>query len=574
MKKDFSNRLSSTLKTAYVKVVAVILLIALIGLPTVNNYGLSVDEGTEIAMVRRNIEWVTKKKPIPGDLMYFGPVFNVIAETVFQGQQFLAKGPSYNPLNYQGQLNDRQSRLQALAERVRVKHYVTFLFSLITYAAVAGLVGILCGANYAWFGALTLFFFPAFWGHSFFNPKDPPFAAIFTLTTLLGAYLVNSYFKEDEPIKIGKNRATLYTVLYGVLVGLLSGIRIGGFLVLFFVLATYIILRLGRKGTRQDFLNFGGLYLLLCITWFVTNSICYPAFWSNPIAGFFETIDYLSGHRLQIKVLFEGRLIPIQHLPWNYLPTWMFMSIPFIFQIGFAVGSGLILARYSKLSVLQRACALLLWFQILFIPLVAIVKNSPMYDGMRHFLFTLPGIAVISATAFIWIYQKLSKTSFKIMAATFLTVVYAAIAFDMASLHPYEYTYINRVSGGLARVHNRYDTEFWGLSLREGMEWLNKNAKSGTTVLVGGFFNSAAMFADPSLKVVEYAQDVKDVSNSASDGSNSTAKNPSAKPEDIPKPFYYLAWPRWGVQSLLPECKVVHRVERQGVPFSIVKRCE
>ncbi len=541
------------LKAAYLKLVVVIFIIALIGLPTVSHYGISVDEGTEIAMVRRNIEFITKGKPIPGDLKYFGPVFNVASEIVFQISQYIAQGSSYNPLYYREELETEQSRLAALAGRVRVKHYMTFFVSLITYGAVAGLVGILCGAEYAWFGALTLVFFPTFWGHSFFNPKDPPFAALFTLTTLLGAYLINFYLNPDESIKIGKNRATRYTIFYGILIGLLSGIRIGGFIVLFFILATYLALQIGKGFNRRAIYQFGGLYLLLCVTWFIVNTICYPAFWSNPIGGFLATIGYLSQHQLQIQVLFAGKYIAIQHLPWNYLPMWMFMSIPLIFQVGFAVGTGLILARYSKLSNLQKACAILVLFQILFLPLVAIVKHSPVYDGMRHFLFSLPGIAVISATVFIWIYQKLSPKSLKRIAITFLTVVYAAIAFEMIALHPYQYIYVNRISGGLENARARYETEYWGLSLREGMEWINKNAKPGSTVLVGGFIYSAQLFAAPSMKVIGYNE--------------STAAA-------TPNPYYYLAWPRWDAPSKLPECKVVHQVKRLGVPLSIVKRCD
>lgn len=550
---SFPHAVRATFKTAYIKVAAVIFVIALIGLSTVNDYGISVDEGTEIAMVRRNLELITQGKPIPGDLKYFGPVFNVTAEVAFQVQQYLAKGLSYNPLTYEKQLDSRQERLQALAQRVRVKHYMTFLVSLLAYLAVAGIVGLLCGAEYAWFGALTLAFFPTFWGHSFFNPKDPPFAALFTLTTLLGAYLVDFYLKADEPIKIGKNRATLYTVLYGILVGLLSGIRIGGFIILFFLLATYSILRLRQGINSKDVLNFIGLYILLCLTWFTVNTLCYPAFWSNPIGGFLETIDYLSGHRLQIRVFFDGRYIPIQKLPWNYLPQWIFMSIPLIFQVGFMVGAGWIFANYSRFSTLQRACGILVLFQVVFLPLIAIVKHSPVYDGMRHFLFTLPGMAALSAAAFIWIYQKLSQKSWKIIAATFMAVVYGAIAFDMVALHPYQYIYINRISGGLEKARDRYDTEFWGLSLREGMEWINQSAEPGTTVLVGGFIYSAELFAAPSLNVIGYTK---------------------ATAAETSKPYYYLAWPRWNAPRMLPECQVVHEVKRLGVPLSIVKRCD
>ncbi|HEY9603173.1 MAG TPA: hypothetical protein V6C85_16280, partial [Allocoleopsis sp.] len=269
--------------------------------------------------------------------------------------------------------------------------------------------------------------------------------------------------------------------------------------------------------------------------------------------GFFETIDYLSGHRLKIEVLFQGTFIPIQHIPWTYLPTRMFMTIPFIFQIGFAMGTALIFAKYAKLTSLQRACAILVLFQVLFLPLVAIVKHSPVYEGMRHFLFTLPGIAAISAVAFIWIYQALSQKSFKLIAVTFIAVVWCAIAFDMVALHPYEYIYVNRISGGLKHAQGRYDTEYWGLSLREGMEWINQHASPDSTAVVGGLLYSAQMFANPNLTVIDYEK---------------------FNPTVVSKPFYYLAWPRWNAQSKFPECPVVYRVMRQQVPLSIIKQCD
>jgi hypothetical protein len=133
-----------------------------------------------------------------------------------------------------------------------------------------------------------------------------------------------------------------------------------------------------------------------------------------------------------------------------------------------------------------------------------------------------------------------------------MVTVLAAICIDMIALHPYQYVYFNRVSGGLEKANNRFDTDYWGLSLREGMEWLNKNAPSGSTVLVGGFSYSAQLFADPNLNVSGYNE---------------------AKATEVTQPFYYLAWPRWNAQSQLPECPVIYQVKRQGVPLSIVKRC-
>jgi hypothetical protein len=172
---------------------------------------------------------------------------------------------------------------------------------------------------------------------------------------------------------------------------------------------------------------------------------------------------------------------------------------------------------------------------------------------MRQFLFILPGVAAISAAALVWIYQTLSKKSFKLVAVAFMVTVFGAIAFDMVALHPYEYIYFNRVSGGLAKAHGRYETDYWALSTREGMEWINNNASDNAKVVVGGDDDSAIIFAAPKLTAI-------------------TKTEFEQKPVD--KPFYYLAVPRYDLQQAFPECQVVHQVVKQNVPLTIVKECK
>jgi len=47
---------------------------------------------------------------------------------------------------------------------------------------------------------------------------------------------------------------------------------------------------------------------------------------------------------------------------------------------------------------------------------------------------------------------------------------------DMAAMHPYESVYFNRlVAGGLRGVDGRFETDYWGNSYREGIEWVMKN---------------------------------------------------------------------------------------------------
>lgn len=542
---------------AFLKVLLVFITLVLIGWPAVSQYGLSVDEPTEIAMVRRNYELIKDGTPIPGDLRFFGTAFNFTVETLFQIKEFVNRGGNYNPANYQAVAEDDTLKLQALADRVIFKHYCTFLVSLLAYAAVAGCVGILCGWEFAWLGPIILALFPLFWGQSFFNPKDVPFAAIFIVCTYLGSYLLNHYLQINQRVKFKWNPTNLYSFLFGIAVGVLTSIRIGGFFFLFFIAATHLILAIPQKNIFRTFYNLLIPYILMVVAWMATTTILQPAAWRNPVGWFIETISYLSKHPLPLVVFFNQKVIPIQELPRSYIPTLVIKTLPEILLLFSIIGLIALILKYKHLSNVQRACFCLLCFEIFFIPLVAIIKDSSAYDGIRHFMFIMPALAAIATTGILWSYQRLPKKSFRLFFIGLISAFLVQISFDMIALHPYEYIYFNRLfAGGLETAAKNYDTEYWGLSLREGMEWINKQAKPRETVIVGGHFYSARIYADPelNLNLLEYEPLKK-------------------KGTKIPEPFYYLAWPRWNARTEFPQCPVIHQVSRQNVPLSIVKRC-
>ncbi len=531
-------------KKAYLKICSILAIIALIGLASIGNYGVCVDEETHIKNVKYNYDLITKDEPIPIDLKYYGIIFDVTAETVFQVQKIFKEGFAYNPIKDDDLLNNEPTD-RAIAARIPVKHLLTFLLSLVAYISVAGMVGILAGFDYAWLGSLILALFPRFWGHSFFNPKDIPLAAMFTLGTFLGACLVDYYLKAPRKnIKLGINRITLYSLLYGVLVGLTTGTRIGGFFLLFFVPLTHLLISLGIKSI-SNFLRFWSLYGLMLVAWTITTTIIHPASWSNPVRWFVETLQYLSKHQWPNTVLFKGQQILASSLPWDYLPRWLVITIPLIFQITFLIGLLLIVYKYKALTSIQRACVILVSLQIFVLPGIAILKQSTMYDGMRQFLFMLPGIAVFSATALAWIYQMISRKSWQIFASMLTIVLLSPIVLDMIAFHPYEYIYFNRLSGGLIAAENQYETDYWGLSVREAMEWLNHNVTPNAIVATQTPFLSK-IAASPKLDLI--------VGDS--------------------KQFYYVALPRWDFQSQYPKCPVVYSVKRQGVPLTIIKKCD
>jgi hypothetical protein len=51
-------------------------------------------------------------------------------------------------------------------------------------------------------------------------------------------------------------------------------------------------------------------------------------------------------------------------------------------------------------------------------------------------------------------------------------VAIAVVGFDMGRIHPYEYSYFNRIYGGLPAANGNFETDYWGASYREGFAWV------------------------------------------------------------------------------------------------------
>ncbi|MEM9484918.1 MAG: hypothetical protein AAGA83_14665 [Cyanobacteria bacterium P01_F01_bin.116] len=558
------------LKHPSVRVGLVILLLLTVGLSRIDHYGHSSDEYLEIMMVRWNHEFITENTPIGGDLRHYGTVFNFLTQFLYEIKIILfGEADRFGSYGDPDWLTYNATQFKHLAA---FKHGFIFIFSMVAYLSVAGIVSRLIGGAYAWIGPVALFFFPRFWGHSFFNPKDIPFAAMLTLGTYMGGYLLEKFTQAEHnpPVKSNNRRAlgTAYgsAALYGCLVGLITGVRIGGLFLLGFVLLVHVATRLptwlSKKQLSSIIPQIIGLYGLMVGTWFLTTTIVHPSAWANPVGWLTETLAYMSNHTWSGTVLFAGEQISAISLPWSYLPTWLLITTPLFISI--AIGTGLLFAvlHYKTMNPHQKALTLLVLLQIAFFPTVAILKQSTLYDGIRQFLFVMPAAAVIATLGIVWLYQTwlsnqwLNKIlSRKTVSLSFLIlsiVIASPTAIDVFHLHPYEYVYFNRFFGGLPSAQGQYDTDYWGLSMRAGMEWINEVSGRTANVVSSSQLISSAPFADDTMPVISYKE---------------------FEQNGMETPFYYIARPRWSYHEQFPDCDVVYSVVRQTVPLTIVKRC-
>jgi 4-amino-4-deoxy-L-arabinose transferase-like glycosyltransferase len=311
---------------------------------------------------------------------------------------------------------------------------------------------------------------PLYYGHMFINAKDGPFAAANVLA-LLG--IVRAF--EEYP------RATPTTIaLCGVGLGLAIGARIlGGFTVLDALLPLLFILTIrsradGFKSAVGEWSSYLVAFIPAAILAYLIMGLVWP--WSvvaplNPI----RAAEYFSRFfEKPWRELFGGQLIEVTQMPREYVLVLLALQVPILMlTTGLAgtVGAFVAAVRGSQEEAdIRRRAVLLALVLAPTVPVAVTVATQPgLYNGIRHFVFILPPLAVLGGLAAAWIAQRLQRLGHLATAAGALAVVagVASPVVEMVRLHPYEYTYYNRLVGGAVGARPRYMLDYWGLSLTQ-----------------------------------------------------------------------------------------------------------
>jgi hypothetical protein len=113
----------------------------------------------------------------------------------------------------------------------------------------------------------------------------------------------------------------------------------------------------------------------------------------------------------------------------------------------------------------------MLGFAVLVPPLYAVVRGTPLYDGLRHFLFLVPPVCVVGALSLEAGLARLARHHHALPLVALAAMTFACIdqIRIMAQLHPHEYVFHNRFVGGLAGAAGCYDLDYYGSSHREAI---------------------------------------------------------------------------------------------------------
>ncbi|MHC2675399.1 4-amino-4-deoxy-L-arabinose transferase-like glycosyltransferase [Bradyrhizobium diazoefficiens] len=321
---------------------------------------------------------------------------------------------------------------------------------------------------------LLLALCPIFYGHMFMNPKDAPFA-VAMIILMLGLVRLAEEYPQPSPRTI---------LIVGLGAGLSIGCRILGGLALVYALIGFIPLfleELRTEGVREAARRFAHVvYLLLpgLVFGYLVMGLIWP--WSimepgNP----FEALTYFS-HFFEKpwKEMFDGAIVSVPDMPWSYLPTLFALQLP---EVMLVLMTGAVVSTFALLPrgevPARRKTILLMLTLAATLPLaIAMVKRPALYNGIRHFVFVIPPMAVLGGVAFAWTMERLRanhRTWQPVVLATFCFGLALPLA-EMIRLHPYQYTHFNHIAGTVRAADDRFMLDYWGLALKQASDELRE----------------------------------------------------------------------------------------------------
>jgi hypothetical protein len=175
------------------------------------------------------------------------------------------------------------------------------------------------------------------------------------------------------------------------------------------------------------------------------------------------------------KILFEGRLVSADHLPWDYLPVFIGLALPELvlaLLLAAPIVAAVALTRRETWRAESVLPLFLLGFAIVFPVAYAIAIKAVLFDGMRHFIFVLPPLAVAAALVADPVAERLRTFRWRYLLVGLLGLYGIGHLAIMIELHPDQYVYYNGLVGGVDGAQTLFKTDYWGNSYAEAVKGL------------------------------------------------------------------------------------------------------
>lgn len=281
-------------------------------------------------------------------------------------------------------------------------------------------------------------------------------------------------------------RALLPLLLAGILLGWTISIRpIGAYAGA--LVALYWIRR-ERLGSLDLMIIYGLLAAgVTYLTW--------PYLWEAPVSRFVESVRFTGGFA-KISEYF-GSIVRANDLPWHYFPTFVLITLTEPLVPLFLIG--LLVMGFSRPRWRGRGTETVILALWIAGPLFALIAlNMGVYGNIRHLHFVLAPLFIVAGVGLQWVLPVARRWWIRWAMAA---LVLAPAIVGIIRLHPYEYSYYNSFIGGPAGASAGFTHDRWCISYRAAMDYVNKRANPGDSVVAIYSPSSALPFAADGVEV-------------------------------------------------------------------------
>ncbi len=334
-----------------------------------------------------------------------------------------------------------------------------------TTNAIFGFVGILFAALLAkrcrnWrtasFTMLLLGLSPVIFGHSMFNLDDIPVFATFAASLFFVKRLADHFPKPKIVDAV------------------------------FFALSSALCIT-----ANPDCSLIVAIALILCIIGLVAQrkhneikkaAIRYPIFAVGSLAVIFGIVILLIPQGIgewlnsfspnsPTRILFEGKLVWTDLLPWYYNTKMLVMTIPAAVFVGMLLALGLCFVKKSnRTEIITLVC-----FSAVSILIFSLKSDT---NGIwQHLLYAEIPLYIVAAIGFDMLAESSRSKATQIAGIAIPLLLMIMPAVHIFRSHPYSHIYYNEFTGGLNHAFGRYELENYGVSNLEAAQWIIDNGK-------------------------------------------------------------------------------------------------
>ena len=354
-----------------------------------------------------------------------------------------------------------------------IRHLLSALFGLAGIIAVYKITEKLAGERAAFLAALLLTITGAWSGAMFTHTKDVSFGACMTWA------LYYTIVISDKLDRIPRN----LSIKLGIAVGFALGLRIGGAFAVIYLLLLVLIASLIQAPSFKEKLNF---YTRAFIGLFPAGIVALALmalFWPWAMMGADHILiaaKSFSHFEFDMSTIANGQWFSIGDISRFYLLQYLAIRLPEVFLLGLLAGLIICGARLLRINNHFRAyfseklpeitLAIILLFPLLFV----LYDRPALYNGVRHFTFIIPPLAIFAGIGLSKAYQAFKTyPRWKMILTTACLLLASNTCYLLFKLHPYQYLYYNHFAAeSMQQAEHHWEGDYWSSNIIESSKIL------------------------------------------------------------------------------------------------------